>query len=78
MSVYIDKTGHLVADTVPELHAFASRIGLRRDWFQSKGALSHYDCTTAWRRQRAIRMGAKEVSPREMPGLARKMNGDTP
>ncbi len=27
---------HLVADTLPELHAFAQKLGLRQAWFQAK------------------------------------------
>jgi hypothetical protein len=52
--------GHLQADTLDELHEFADRIGLRREWFQSKPGRpqnNHYDVT--WdRRQLAIKLGA--------------------
>jgi len=47
MTVYVDDFGiparvsgikgrwsHLIADTEDELHAFAARLGLRREWFQ--------------------------------------------
>lgn len=52
--------GHLTADTVDELHAFASSIGLRRSWFQSKPGRpdhDHYDLTLSKRRL-AIQYGA--------------------
>jgi len=52
---------HLFADSIEELHAFASRIGLRRSWFQNSSKLPHYDLTRA-RRIRAVKNGAIEVS----------------
>ena len=50
---------HMFADSVEELHEFASKIGMNRTWFQAK-KLPHYDLT-ANRRQLALRMGAVEV-----------------
>lgn len=41
------------------LHAFASKIGLKRRWFQ-RGTLDHYDLTEG-RRRVAVRLGAREV-----------------
>jgi hypothetical protein len=72
MSVYVDHAfavgdwgrwsggGHLQADTLDELHAFAARIGMRREWFQTKPGRpenDHYDLTRALR-ERAISLGA--------------------
>ena len=48
---------HLTADTVGELHDLAQRIGMKREWFQSKGSVPHYDVTPTYR-QKAIRAGA--------------------
>ncbi len=48
---------HLVADTLPELHAFANRLGLREVWFQEKSVYPHYDVTVSVR-NRALAMGA--------------------
>jgi hypothetical protein len=48
------------ADTLDELHAFAARIGLRREWFQSKPGRpenDHYDLTSPGR-ELAIELGA--------------------
>ena len=54
-----DKSCHLFADSVDELHTFALRLGLKRAWFQS-GRLPHYDLTVGVR-TRAIRAGAREL-----------------
>lgn len=71
MSVYVDDYRgkfrrmvccHMMADTLAELHAMAAAIGMRREWFQYKGAgsLPHYDvCLT--RRKLAIELGAVEL-----------------
>jgi len=47
----------MVADTLQELHDFASRLGLQRRWFQNRDRYPHYDVTVAVR-MRALRMGA--------------------
>jgi hypothetical protein len=59
--------GHMQADTPAELHAMATRLGLRREWFQSKAGRpwhDHYDLTQG-RRDQAIALGAIPVSRRE-------------
>lgn len=50
---------HLWADTPEELHAFAARLGLRRDWFQRppKASWPHYDVSLS-KKADAIRLGA--------------------
>jgi len=78
VSVYVDHAfavgdwgswsggGHLQADVGHELHAFASRLGLRREWFQTtpgRPDKDHYDLTRA-RRVLAIRYGAIEEDRR--------------
>jgi len=66
---------HMVADSVRELHIFARKIGLKRNWFQPT-TLPHYDLTPNKRAQ-AVRLGAKEI-PRgqlvEMIHINRKGN----
>jgi hypothetical protein len=72
VSVYVDHAfafgdwgrwrggGHLQADTPEELHAFAARMGLRREWFQSKPGRpenDHYDLTNT-ARTLALELGA--------------------
>ncbi len=61
---------HLIADTEDELHAFATRLGLKRAWFQGDGTMAHYDLSPNKRKQ-AVRMGAYEITPRMMAGRIR-------
>ena len=49
---------------VDELHAFAARIRLRREWFHPL-SFAHYDITPP-KRARAVRLGAREVSMRAL------------
>jgi hypothetical protein len=56
---------HLTTDGDPEeLHRFARRLGLRREWFQPDALHPHYDLTPD-RRRRALEMGAVFVPSRE-------------
>jgi hypothetical protein len=76
--VHRSRWSHLTADTPDELHAFAARLGLRREWFQpgrprgegTPGPLRHYD-VTAGKRALAIRMGARPTPWRQMPAICR-------
>ncbi len=53
---------HLTTDgELFELHRFARRLGLKRDWFQDHPRHPHYDLT-AGMRWRAIALGAKAVT----------------
>ena len=70
MAVYVDdavtlwrgqRWAHLMADTLDELHAFAARLGLRRDKFQDKTSGAHYD-VPAPLREEALRLGAVAIS----------------
>jgi Protein of unknown function (DUF4031) len=69
---------HLTADTQDELHEFAARLGLRREWFQpgrprgdgTPSPFWHYD-VTAGKRALAIRMGARAAPWPEMPAVCR-------
>lgn len=81
MAIYVDdamilwrgkRWCHLVCDgPLADLHAFAERIGLRREWFQNKPLHPHYDVTEPMR-ERAIANGAIATPWREMaPILAR-------
>lgn len=53
---------HLMADDPAELRAFATRLGLHNSWIQKAGTpLEHFDVTVG-KRQRAIDLGAIEIS----------------
>lgn len=49
--ILIDYIGHMVStENAEELHAFAEKIGLKREWYQTPGFgenHSHYDLTTS-------------------------------
>ena len=71
MTVYVDNARnpfgrmimcHMTADTLDELHAMATQLGLRR-WFQDHH-YPHYDISLSKRKQ-AIELGAVEVDVRE-------------
>lgn len=62
---------HMMSDlpdreaNLEELHAFAAKIGLKREWFQDTVRFPHYDLSPNKRLQ-AIRGGAIQVTSREM------------
>ncbi len=82
MSVYVDplrewgcsatwrypQSCHLMADTLEELHDFAARLGLKREWFQSSPphSVNHYDLTRT-KRIRAVQLGAIQCNLRFRP-----------
>lgn len=73
MSVYVDTlliypgakrpfdkgSCHMTADTLEELHEMATKIGMKREWFQDHPRMAHYDLTPQ-RRAKAIKFGAIE------------------
>jgi hypothetical protein len=69
-------SSHLMADTVDELHAFAARLGLKREWFQDHHMHPHYDLSPNKRAQ-ALRLGAKFVPAMEQARAMLKLkDGD--
>lgn len=50
----------MFADDAKELHSFALKLGMKRDWFQPDIRLPHYDITEK-KRVIAVRIGAIEV-----------------
>ena len=80
MTVYVDnvrvafgrmKMSHMVADTLEELHEMATKIGLKRKWFQNHKLHPHYDVSMS-RRVLAIKYGVKEVTSRELIRIMRE------
>lgn len=62
---------HMFADTLDELHEMAAAVGMKRAWFQNHPSLPHYDLVPS-RRQRAVALGAQEVTRREMSEFMRQ------
>jgi len=56
-----DRWCHMTAEDFGELHAFADRLGIPRRFFQG----DHYDLPPH-ARERAVALGAQEVSTREL------------
>ena len=78
MSVYVDKAiwpkdgklwCHMIANDLDELHAFARRLGLKREWCQMSRGVPHYDLTAS-KRLEAIRRGAIH-NPKMVAALAK-------
>lgn len=65
---------HMTADTEEELHEFATRLGLRRAWFQAKSSAPHYDLTIR-KREQALNLGAVFKSAREQARERLKKRG---
>ncbi len=74
MAVYVDAAihrwrdmlwCHLIADDEAELHEFAERLGLKREWYQTDSVLRHYDIPKHTREE-AIAMGAVQISRAQM------------
>lgn len=63
---------HLLADTIQELHSFAKRLGLRREWFQDQAKYPHYDLTSQMR-EKAVHLGAVEADNRTICSVAEKI-----
>lgn len=82
MAVYVDDMRarfgrmvmcHMVADTEPELHEMADRIGVARRWYQypKQSRWPHYDIALS-KRALAVRFGAQEIQWRDAPAVARR------
>lgn len=80
MAVYLDNSRnrygrmvmcHMTADTLPELHAMANRIGMQRSWFQA-WPRPHYDVCLE-RRRKAVEAGARVVDPWEFMVVIRRL-----
>jgi hypothetical protein len=88
MSVYVDpvmahggsdtfrweRSCHMYADSLGELHAMALSIGLKRSWFQDKDKLPHYDLVGT-KRKAAVDAGAIEHTREQMVQFMRTRAG---
>lgn len=81
MTVYIDdavhlwrgeRWAHLMADTLPELHALAQQLGIPRRAFQNRPSGVHYDVPAPLREQ-AIALGARAISRHTDRTLVRRV-----
>ena len=64
--ILIDAEGLMVTDSaIPELHAFATFLGLNRGVFQNE-RLPHYDVLTETLKAKAVRGGAEIVDSMEI------------
>lgn len=69
------KACHLFADSEDELHIFAAKLGLRREWYQDhhpNSAFHHYDITENKRRE-AIKLGAVAITWRQRAEMIQRI-----
>jgi hypothetical protein len=73
MTVYVDDSRnpfgnmfmcHMMADSLEELHKFAKKVGLKRQYFQSS-RFPHYDLCLS-KRALALRLGATSCTTRDL------------
>jgi hypothetical protein len=75
---------HLVATDNRELHDFAAQIGLKRCWYRSHPVHPHYDLYSVDGRnrsdafKRALLLGAKKVSSRDIVKFFQSINEPNP
>lgn len=81
MTVYVDECRlewkgknwcHLVADSIQELHCFADKLGLKREWFQDRTLYPHYDITMSVKRK-ALALGAQEGDKGTVIGCSKRL-----
>lgn len=58
-------------DGLDELHHMADALGLHRHWLHRRPGLPHYD-VPHWVKAQALRLGALEVSTRELVTRCRR------
>lgn len=85
MSVFVDspiysfgrmKMCHMLADTHDELIAMADAIGVNRKWIQHEGTpREHFDVCKS-KRELAVKLGAIEVTGRDIALKIRQKRGD--
>lgn len=63
---------HLLADDEDELHAFAARLGMKREWFDPRGGVGFHYNVTPPKRALAVRLGARIINKRDVVELLRR------
>jgi Protein of unknown function (DUF4031) len=66
----------MLADDMPELQAFAARLGCRPDWYQPR-SFPHFDLPL-FRRAEAIRLGAVQLDRRQLGLWLRRAKAGRP
>lgn len=61
---------HMLADELEELHAMATKLGLKRSWFQNSASAPHYDLAPS-KRALAIQLGAQEIDRNKVGELCK-------
>jgi len=70
--IYTDGVHLITTGSIAELHSFAKKLGLKREWFQNH-RIPHYDLTTVRARDRAVVLGARRVkNTRELVRLLKE------
>lgn len=71
--IYIDGV-QMIGDTVEELHQFARKIVLSKCWFHNTriNQHAHYDVICSHKLNRALELGAKLVSKKEIRKIMQK------
>ena len=68
--ILVDFIGHMVStENEEQLHKFARELGMKKGWYQDGGNLlrrPHYGLTTSHMIDKALGMGAVQVSPAEL------------
>jgi hypothetical protein len=64
--------GHMLADSLDELHDMAQAIGMKKSWYQPV-SFPHYDVSLERRRQ-ALALGAIQVDRRGIVAVKRRLS----
>jgi len=63
------KMCHMIADSTDELLEMADKIGVRRKWIQNSGTQREHFDVCLQMKKKAVALGAKEVSQRELAAI---------
>ena len=69
------KMSHMIADTLPELHAMADKIGLPRKHFQNHPRHPHYDVCSS-KKAAALSYGATLADRRTIAKILKTLRGE--